>query len=156
MEFKTNNGVVVVPSRKFHEHCQITESLLKVAIEQESKAIEEAFNKGEKASITHSFPMFIGVSHCVPCPPHSPGVYFKRRGDRPYLSRMVKGKPIDTNQLTFVLYPQTDRMTLITAWVGGQSCPEIGNIKRFEDEDNPVEKMKESVDFWMNHALIEE
>jgi hypothetical protein len=69
---------------------------------------------------------------------------------------MVKGKPIDTNQLTFVLYPQTDRMTLITAWVGGQSCPEIGNINRFEDEDNPVEKMKESVDFWMNHALIEE
>lgn len=156
MQYQTNNGVVVIPSRKFHEHSQVTDSLLKVAISNESKAIENAFKNGQKIAITHSFPMLIGVSHCVPCPPHSPGVYFKRRGDRPYLSRMVKGKPIDTNQLTFVLYPQTDRMTLITAWVGGQSCPEIGNINRFEDEDNPVEKMKESVDFWMNHALIEE
>lgn len=156
MQYQTKNGVVVIPSRKFHEHSQVTDSLLKVAIANESKAIEQAFENGEKVAITHSFPVIIGVSHCVPCPPHSPGVYFKRRGDRPYLSRMVKGKPLDTNQLTFVLYPQTDRMTLITAWVGGQSCPEIGNINRFEDEENPVEKMKESVDFWMNHALVEE
>lgn len=112
MQYQTNNGVVVIPSRKFHEHSQVTDSLLKVAIGNESKAIEGAFGNGQKITITHSFPMVIGVSHCVPCPPHSPGVYFKRRGDRPYLSRMVKGKPIDTNQLTFVLYPQTDRMTL--------------------------------------------
>lgn len=55
-----------------------------------------------------------------------------------------------------LVYANRHRMTLITAWVGGQSCPEIGNINRFEDEDNPVEKMKESVDFWMNHALVEE
>ncbi len=156
MQYNTNNGVVVIPSRKFHEHNQVNESLLKVAISNESAAIEEAYKNGKKVSITHDFPIVIGVSNCVPCPPHSPGVYFKCRGNRPYLSRMVKGKPIDSNQLTFVLYPEVDRMTLITAWVGGQSYPEIGNINRFEDDDNPIESLKESIDFWMNHALIEE
>lgn len=156
MNYTTNNGVVVTPSRKFHEHSQITENLLKGAISRESEAIEDAFKKGEKVSITHSFPSTIGVTHCIPCPPHSEGVYFKRRGDRPYLSRMVKGNPVATNKLTFVLYPQGDRMTLITAWIGDKSYPEIGNINRFEGEENPIESLKESVEFWMNHALVEE
>ena len=56
MNYTTNNGVVVTPSRKFHEHSQITENLLKGAISSESEAIEDAFKKGEKVSITHSFP----------------------------------------------------------------------------------------------------
>ena len=55
-----------------------------------------------------------------------------------------------------VLYPSSDRMTIITAWIGDKAYPEVGNINRFEDEENPIESLKESVDFWMNHALIEE
>lgn len=31
MDYCTRNGVVVTPSKKFHEHSQVTESLLKVA-----------------------------------------------------------------------------------------------------------------------------
>ena len=69
---------------------------------------------------------------------------------------MVKGEPIPTSKLPFVLYPQEDKMVLITAWVGDRSYPEIGNINTFESEENPIESIKESVDFWMNHALIEE
>ena len=60
MQYQTNNGVVVIPSRKFHEHSQVTDSLLKVAISNESKAIENAFKNGQKIAITHSFPMLIG------------------------------------------------------------------------------------------------
>ena len=156
MKVVTNNGILVVMSKKFHEHCQVTENFLKEAIINESDSIEKAFELGEKVSITHSFYRPIGVSHCIPCPPHTEGVYFKQRGNRPYLSRMVKGKPIETDKLTFVLYPQKDKMTLITAWVGDKAYPEIGNINRFEGEENPLESIKESVEFWMNHALVEE
>lgn len=154
--FYTKKGIKVVPTKKFHEHCQVNETLLKEAIMKQSEFIEEAYVNGKKESFTHSFDRVIGMSHCVPCPPHSDGVYFKQRGNRPYLSRMVKGEPIPTSKLTFVLYPQADRMMLITAWVGDKAYPEIGNINRFEEEDNPIERIKESVDFWMNHALIEE
>ncbi len=156
MRIVTKNGILVDKSKRYHEHSQITENLLKEAIINESEPIEKAFELGEKVCVTHSFPKTIGVSHCVPCPPHSEGVYFKKRGKRPYLSRMVKGEPIPTSKLTFVLYPQEDKMVLITAWVGDRSYPEIGNINTFESEENPIESIKESVDFWMNHALIEE
>lgn len=152
----TNNGIAVITSKKFHEHSQISENLLKEAVINESSLIENAFRMGEKISVTHTFSRPIGVSHCVPCPPHTEGVYFKQRGNRPYLSRMIKGHPIETNKLTFVLYPSSDRMTIITAWIGDKAYPEVGNINRFEDEENPIESLKESVDFWMNHALIEE
>ena len=156
MKVVTKSGIEVITSKKFHEHCQVTENLLKEAIINESELIEKAYELGDKVSITHLFPKPIGVSHCIPCPPHSEGVYFKQRGNRPYLSRMVKGKPIETNKLTFVLYPNNERMTMITAWIGEKAYPEIGNINRFEGEDNPLESIKESAEFWMNHALVEE
>ena len=152
----SKNGVSIIVSKRFHEHCQVNDKLLQEAILGESKQIEDAFKEGRKETFTHTFDSTIGVSHCIPCPPHSDGVYFKRRGNRPYLSRMVKGEPIPTSSLTFVLYPMKEGMTLITAWVGDKSYPEIGNINRFEEEENPIERMKESVVFWMNHALVEE
>lgn len=155
-QFKTQNGLIIVPSLKFHQHSQITDELLQEAIMGESELIERAFMKKGSISFTHTFPHPIGVTHCIPCPPHSPGVYFKQREDRPYLSRMVKGKPIPTSQLTFVLYTQGDMMVLITAWVGGPSLPEIGNISKFERDENPIESIMKSAEFWMNHALVEE
>lgn len=156
MKFITKEGTVIVSTDRFHKHCQVSEELLNEAIIGLSELIDKAFKNGKKDSFTYNFNKLIGVSHCVPCPPHSDGVYFKQRGNRPYLSRMVKGVPIPTSKLTFVLYPQSDKMILITAWIGDKSYPEVGNINRFEEEENPIERMKESVDFWMNHALIEE
>lgn len=156
MRITTNKGIEVVPSKGCHWHSQITEELLREAIIGESESVESAYELRERITLTHTFSKVIGVSHCVPCPPHTEGVYFKQRGNRPYLSRMVKGEPMETNKLTFVLYPQKSRMALITAWIGDKSYPEIGNINRFEGEKNPIESIMESVEFWMNHALIEE
>ena len=48
MKIVTNNKVEVVPSRKFHMHSQITESLLNEAIVGESESVERAFELGEK------------------------------------------------------------------------------------------------------------
>ena len=155
MNFYTKNGINVFNDERFHMHASVTFTLLSMAIMEQSGAIEQAFELKKRLTVTHSFPQPIGVSHCVPCPPHSKGVYFKKRGNRPYLSRMVIGQPLPTNNLTMIFYPEKDSMKLITAWIGDKACPEIGNISRFEEEENPVESLKEAVDFWMTHALIE-
>lgn len=156
MIYYTKSGIKVYNDERFHTHSSVTCNLLSIAIMEQSEAIEEAFESKKRVSVTHSFPQPIGVTHCIPCPPHSKGVYFKKRGSRPYLSRMVIGKPMPTCNLTMVFYPEKDSMKLITAWIGDKACPEIGNISRFEEEENPVESFKEAVEFWTTHALIEE
>ncbi len=154
---KTINGLSVVKADGFHEHSQITDELLREAICGESHEIEKAFTDGKgRVNITHSFDENIGVTHCIPCPPNSKGVYFKQRGKRPYLSRMVLGSPLPANKLTMVFQKKYDSMLLITAWVGGNAFAELGDIRFFEKSNNPMQSIKESAEFWMNHALVEE
>jgi len=78
-------------------------------------------------------------------------IYYKKRGDRPYFSRMVKGAtPRDTWSLTIVLKRIGDVFVILTAYAGDPSPKEPG--------DNSIqtpEEYKKSIHFWRTHALIE-
>ena len=72
---------------------------------------------------------------------------------------MIKGKePQETTLCTVVLrYNETAKeFIVISAWTGGQSKPELGNINYFERCTDPVKEIMESAIFWTSHALIEE
>ena len=47
MRIVTKNGILVDKSKRYHEHSQITENLLKEAIINESEPIEKAFELRE-------------------------------------------------------------------------------------------------------------
>ena len=72
---------------------------------------------------------------------------------------MIKGRePRETSLCTVILRynDKSKEFTVISAWTGGQSKPELGNINYFEHCTDPVKEIMESANFWMNHALIEE
>ena len=114
-------------------------------------------NPEENIVITHDFGRKLGYTHCVECPPKDPDVYFKRRGNRPYLSRMVKNRqPQECSKLTMVFKRKSDYMLVISAWIGGTAKPELGDIKSFENAPDYEEAVRESCAFWSTHALIDE
>ncbi|MBR2204883.1 MAG: hypothetical protein IJ898_00805 [Prevotella sp.] len=160
MELTIIQGYRFYKSPKFHTHAYVSDTLIKEAVSEQFSYIKDCICNGIfDISVTHDFTKIIGTSHCIECPPHAKGVYFKRRGRRPYLSRMIKGKePQETTLCTVVLrYNETAKeFIVISAWTGGQSKPELGNINYFERCTDPVKEIMESAIFWTSHALIEE
>ena len=156
----TLNGYIFTTNRNFHVHSNVTEGMIKEAIFNEIDNILCLIEQGEtNISITHDFGFTIGFAHCVKCPPKFQGVYFSRRGQRPYLSRMVKGvSPQETSLLTIILRfrPSSNTFYIISSWTGSQSKPELGNINYFEHCQDPMKEIVESAEFWLNHALIDE
>lgn len=147
-------------SDKFHVHKDVTDSILSETLAGQYDYIKNCIDHNIfNISVTHVFSHVIGVAHCVECPPRSKGVYFKQRGNRPYLSRMVRGvEPKASYKCTLIIRYNCDSKTfvIITAWIGDQSKPELGNINYFEYCSDPMKEIMESAEFWMNHALIEE
>lgn len=151
-------GINIFLNDTFHQHSKISLDLLLMLLDDNSIKIESCCKQGIDCIISEDCKFNVGVSHCIKCDPGTPHIYFKQRGNRPYLSRMIKGAlPIDTTFVTIVLKPSGRySMTLITAWAGRASVPELGNIQYFEHCVNPIEEIRKSADFWMHHALIEE
>lgn len=145
---------------KFHQHAFISDELIEETIKEEIEHIEGCVKKGMfNISITHDFGFVIGTTHCVKCPQGTPGVYFEKRGKRPYLSRMVEGRVPEESSLCTVIIRYdniTKCFSIISAWVGAQAKPELGNITYFEKCDNQLKEIMESAEFWLNHALIKE
>lgn len=155
--YKTRKkGIDIVFSPKFHQHSHITEEVLLQLLGESEKEIEEGYTFGE-CVLSKDCHAVMGVTHCIKCE-KSPNIYFKRRGDRPYLSRMIRGAlPVETNYVTIVLRVSGHLvMTIITAWVGVKAEPELGDISYFERQENPQEAIVASANFWTKHALIEE
>lgn len=159
MELKIKD-IKFVKSDKFHRHLDVSDQMIQDVIQKEFPLIQESVSSGRYSiSITHDFHTIIGVTHCISCPPNTPGVYFKRRGNRPYLSRMIKGRePEDCSSCTVIIRyePDKSRAVIISSWIGGPSKPELGNINYFEKCSDPFSEIMASAMFWMNHALIEE
>ena len=156
----TINDYTFRESDKFHLHPLISNELIQETITEQFEYIEECIsNKMFNISVTHDFLHTIGVTHCVTCPPNTKGVYFAHRGNRPYLSRMVRGiLPQESSLCTVIIRfnTLTEDFIIISAWIGGASKPELGNINYFEHCSNPLQEIMESAEFWMNHALIKE
>ena len=160
MELTIIQGYRFCKSPKFHVHADVSDTLIKEVLTEQFPFIKDCVSNGKfDISVTHDFSKIIGTSHCIECPPQTKGIYFKRRGRRPYLSRMIKGRePQETSLCTVILRfnDTTKEFVVISAWTGGQSKPELGNINYFERCTNPIKEITESAVFWMNHALIEE
>jgi hypothetical protein len=103
---------------------------------------------------------FEAVSGEAPCGLYGPivgdapvderDVYYTKRGDREYDSRMVKLPMRMTNTITVIAGPhEDDACVLYTAYAGPQAPMEPGDPKQnaAEVEDNKV--------FWAKHALCE-
>jgi len=147
-------------SHKFHQHYAITDDLILETLTRQYDYIKDSLEHNVfNITVTHDFSHVIGVTHCVECPPHHDGVYFKRRGKRPYLTRMVKGiQPKESSKCTIVVRfdSTTGGFVIITAWIGNPSKPELGNINYFETCNDPLKEVMESAEFWLNHAMIDE
>lgn len=155
--YKTRHWLNIVTNDNYHFHDQIGLELLQKIFMDKETLIEEAFNQKKDLSITYDFNYPIGVTLCVECPPHSKNVYYKMRGTRKYLSRMVRGiLPPETSKVTVVLSPLPKAMLLKTAWFGDSSQPELGNISAFDRNENPMKAVQRSAEFWLYHALIDE
>lgn len=153
-------GYTFCKNAKFHQHSFISDELISEVITEELEYIEDCIKRGKyNISITHDFGFVIGTTHCVECPRGVKDVYFEKRGNRPYLSRMVKGRvPEETSLCTIIIrYDNSSNcFFIISAWVGPQAKPELGNITYFENCANPLEEIMVSAEFWLNHALIKE
>lgn len=155
--YTTRHLINIYIGQAFHYHNSISKEMLQKICLDEEDAIEEASHKQQDIVLTYDFNYTIGISHCVKCPPKSPYIYFKTRGSRHYSSRMIRGVlPAETSKVTVILKPTYKNIYLITAWTGEQAKPELGNISYFERCDNPLEAIRLSGEFWMNHALIDE
>lgn len=159
LSISNKTKVTYIPN-KFHEHVSINKGMILKVLTCHKDEIEEALRDRTDCVICHEFEENIGVSHCIKCEPYERHVYYKQRENRPYLSRMVKGAlPVACKEMTIVLKPsrvRTDEMVLVTSWVGGLSEPEPDNEAYFKMCPNPKLSMQKSIDYWENHALIEE
>lgn len=155
--YKTRQGTCIYKPTWFHIHQSIDDQLLVDALMNNEAAIDEGYVTKKDLQITYNVGYPIGVSMCIECPQTSPHVYFKVRDQRQYQSRMIHGAlPQETSYVTIILKPTRNGLNLITAWAGYPSKPELGNISYFEHASNPMESVKESAEFWLNHALIDE
>lgn len=119
--------------------------------------LDQAIRISDGKSMIVHFHTFIGTSNVVPVS-DSDEFYEKRRGDRPYNSRFVKGKePVHTNKLAIVW----KKGRLITAYPTTSddiNCPdEPGNILRKVEKGRriSVAEMERSLEFWTKHAFVE-
>ena len=96
----------------------------------------------------------IGVCGLVVCEDEDL-VYYERRGDRGYPSRMTKAvKPEPCSSLTTVVRWDGWRWCLTTNWVGyANSCPEPG-CAAFKKAS--PEQQAQWAAFWKRHALVSE
>lgn len=155
--YKTRQGTCIYKPTWFHIHQSIDDQLLVDALMNNEASIDEGYVIKQDLQITYNVGYPIGVSMCIECPQNSPHVYFKVRDQRQYQSRMIHGAlPQETSYVTIILKPTRNGLNLITAWAGYPSKPELGNISYFEHASNPMESVKESAEFWLNHALIDE
>ena len=155
--YKTRQGTCIYKPTWFHIHQSIDDQLLVDALMNNEASIDEGYVTKKDLQITYNVGYPIGVSMCIECPQNSPHVYFKVRDQRQYQSRMIHGAlPQETSYVTIILKPTRNGLNLITAWAGYPSKPELGNISYFEHASNPMESVKESAEFWLNHALIDE
>lgn len=155
--YKTRQGTCIYKPTWFHIHQSIDDQLLVDALMNNEASIDEGYVTKQDLQITYNVGYPIGVSMCIECPQNSPHVYFKVRDQRQYQSRMIHGAlPQETSYVTIILKPTRNGLNLITAWAGYPSKPELGNISYFEHASNPMESVKESAEFWLNHALIDE
>ena len=96
--------------------------------------------------IEYNFDYIIGKSYCVPTT-QKDKIYFKKRPGRNGESRFVVNRePTPTSHLTFITKKINEGYICLTAFIGSPAPPEP-----FDPKAN-----KKSIDFWNNHALIEE
>ena len=133
--------------------------MLRHICEVNEKELEGGFNSGQCFSVTYDFGYIIGRTTCVPCPLSSKNVYFRQRGTRKYLSRMVRHTlPLDTSNMTVIFRRAGKSLIILTAWIGSSSEPELGNINAFEvmEQEDAEKAIAKSAKFWLTHALIDE
>lgn len=101
-----------------------------------------------------------GVPH-LPCQLHGPtttlvpihegsDVYYRRRGDRKGLSRMVEAPAFPTDDMTVVAGVHEGEMIVFTAYGGTPSPREPWDVPEGDEK-----ALKESEAFWSVHALTE-
>ena len=130
----------------------ITESHIHAGINQE---FIEALPQSTEFKISVVESPTEGLDHCVETDSQS-AIYWERRGDRPNLSRMVKGEPVTTNKVVVVEVPHEGEVVVATAYFGR----EIADKEPFE-ADWTQEQCEAWVEanpnsFWATHALVEE
>jgi hypothetical protein len=97
---------------------------------------------------TIEFDKPIGLKYCVEVDDNDK-IYFKQRKGRKGKSKMVFNRePEPSNKLTLILLKKSNYYLLLTSYIGDQSEPEPW-------DDNAKDKQK-SIEYWKNHALIQE
>lgn len=157
--YQTRRGINVYASNKYHFHNQIGRDMILKAIMDSNDLIESDFKTGQDSILEYDFDYPIGVSHCIETSKDdSKNIYYKVRGNRPYLSRMIRGVyPPECSFMTVVLrFVNNQYYLLLTAWIGKRSRPELGNIQFFDEQENPMDAILDSANFWLSHALIDD
>lgn len=126
--------------------------------------------EGDNISITHEFPNTIGKTTCIDTDlVENPDIYYTTRGNRKYLSRMIRGVEAQScSCITMVIrkyrweYKRDVKLLfvyVVTSYIGKKAPKEyaeiqykrsIGHIDFTQDEEN------EAADFWSHYALLEE
>lgn len=154
--FTTHCKTKVFKHTYYRNNSEINEQLLIMVLKEYSEQIDEAYTEESMCILTYNFHHVVGVSFCVECPLKSDNVYFKRRNNRPYLSRMVMGTlPEPTTYGTVVLKYVKGGMAVVSSWYGKKAYTELGCIKQFEYDFNPLKSIAKSAQFWTTHALID-
>lgn len=92
----------------------------------------------------------VGLSHCVPVNPDEPVLYAWRKGRRG-CSRFTKDHaPRSCTSVKIVLWQDSSRVVLVTAFVGGDVAPEPWASGAASSNAAHAA----SVDFWTSHALV--
>ena len=144
-DLQLSTGEFVKVDKYSHIH-KDTEHLL-VDVLSDIESTGEKFIKK-----TIKFDHNIGKTHCV-VTDENDLIYYKKRGKRKGQSRMVaKRETEDCDKLTIVLLRMGKNYKLLTTYVGGDAEPEVWNKKAFKDEGSEIK----AIEFWDNHALIEE
>lgn len=144
--------------KALHDDHGVPQSLLNIAVNILNwKTPEEGFGR-----TIIEFDKVIGSDELVEVTEND-DFYEKRRGNRPYMSRFVKGKsPVPTNKLCVVWKKTPKNFKVITAYFTSsnlENCPdEPGNvIRKYQrgDKDITLQTVQESLDFWSKHAFVE-
>jgi hypothetical protein len=84
---------------------------------------------------------------------HDDHVLWERRGDRPYLSRVLPRVPMRLqDKLTVICGPHEGHPCILYTAFGGPLAPK--EVRDPSLEKDRAESIQESIDFWADHALV--
>ena len=146
----TKNGVPVFSHDEAHPHrMDLAEESIGMLTVPETPA-----DPADRSQTRHcevlDMGRVIGKNHLVETD-EDDAVFFAKRDDRPYPSRMVLKETADETRLTVVLFYAEGKWILWTNYEGEDGLPEVGCDRYNNGTPEFQQKCRE---FWATHALV--